>query len=147
MAKFTKEELKTRSCRRIAEVIHGHVQEGSGIHSRLFEVLIPDEYAIVGESQKGKTYREHVVPCCIIRDACIQMFKDQATIEAVSAAIEKHVAIVLITKEEAKILDNERGWKNCMPPGWTFNEGSIFARLEEAGLSFTLYCNNKKDAA
>jgi len=144
---FTKSELKTRSCRRAAEVIKGHVEEGTGIHSRIFEVLIPDEYVIIGESKKGKTYREHIVPCCIIRDECVKMFKAGADINSVAEVIEKHVAIIKITFDDANLLDKKLGWKNTMPPGWKFNEDTIFDRLEKAGIDYFLYEKDKTKAA
>lgn len=146
--KFTKEEWKRKMCMRAAQIMHDNFENGSsGIHSRIFEVLIPDDVVLVGESLKGNTYREHVVPCCLIRDECWKMFKGDASIEDVAVAIERHIAIVRITFEEAEYLDKSLRLKNTMPNGWEFNKGDIYARLKEAGIEFHLYDNAKKDVA
>jgi hypothetical protein len=145
--KFTKQEWKSKMCMRAAQIMHDNFENGStGIHSRIFEVLIPDEVVLVGESLKGNQYREHVVPCCLIRNECFNMFKGGASLEEVASAIERHVVIVKISFEEADHLDKTLGLKNTMPKGWEFNKGDIYARLKEAGIEFQLY-NEQKDAA
>lgn len=133
---------------RVAQIMHDNFENGSsGIHSRIFEVLIPDEVVLVGESLKGNDYREHVVPCCLIRDECWKMFKGGANTEDVAFAIERHIVIVRITFEEADHLDKSLRLKNVMPNGWEFNKGDIYDRLKEAGIEFNLYEDAKKDAA
>lgn len=135
---YTKAQIKKRRCLLLANVLHCHYEEGTGVHSRVFEVLIPDELVIVGQSQKGKEYREHVVPCALIRDECMKMYEQGYTIDQVAEAIERHVVIVKITFEERKYLDKSLGLKTTMPLGWKFNKDDIFARLHVASIKFTL---------
>lgn len=138
---FTNDELVERACERVANVIKGHVYEGTGIHSRIFEVLVADHLVIVGRGRGKTNYREHVVPCSLIRDQCIKMYKDGATVKEVTSLIIKSLAIILISTEEANKLDKEAGLKTSMPKGWSFeniNETNIFARLHEVGIEYTI---------
>ena len=68
---FTEEDKRQEAFLRISNVLYSHWRisnqqekesEQCGGHSRLFEVLIPDEYITVGESINGRGHREHVVP-------------------------------------------------------------------------------------
>lgn len=139
MNKYSIAQLKTRCCERAAYVLKGNYEEDSGVHSRIFEVLIPDNYVITGESLAGKGYREHIVPCAFIRDECMKMYGDDAEIKDVAEAIEHHLKIILITKEEASFLDYEKGLKTSMPSGWVFNKSDVYARLHEANIKFREY--------
>jgi hypothetical protein len=132
--KFSPQEMRLRAIWRLAEVMYDHWEEGRDGHSRTFEVLVPDEFVIDGKSTKGIGYREHIVPCAVIRAGCKEMYESGASIEEVAAAIDKHLRIVLITKDEARYLDHQLGLKASMPPGWVFGRDDPMARLHAAGI-------------
>lgn len=132
--KFTKKEMRLRAIKRIAEILHDHWEEGRDGHSRTFEVIVPDEFVIEGQSINGGNYREHVVPCATLREGSKAMYERGATIEEVASTLDKYLRIVLITNEEAHRLDVELGLKTTMPNGWVFGDGDALARLIEAGI-------------
>jgi hypothetical protein len=68
------------------------------------------------------------------------MFKeDDATVEDVAKFLQKFLQIVRITSDEQYRLDVELKLKREMPAGWTFQNGSVYARLEEADIKWTPY--------
>jgi hypothetical protein len=133
--KFTAREMRSRAIRRLAEVMHDHWDEGRDGHSRIFEVLVPDEMVIDGISAQGGHYREHIVPCVVIREGCKQMYSKGATVDEVARAIDKHLRIVLISTDEAHRLDHELGLKTLMPSGWVFGKDEPMARINAAGIT------------
>ena len=133
--KYTKDQLKARAIRRAADVIYGLYEEGvPGIHSRIFEVLVADEYVEIGRSLNGSSYREHVVPCALLRNECLAMYKNGKSIEDVASMIDRNLGIVRITPEEADYMDHILGLKQRMPDGWRFGIDDPLARLHEAGI-------------
>lgn len=139
------EQWKMQMCNRMAEILHDHYFYKRGVHSRLFVVLLPDFLVTVGESVNGKQYREHIVPLCLIRDECINMFKNGSSFEEVAASLNKHVAIVRITFEEAAELN--KTLKKTMPEGWVFNQDNIYARLDKVGIKYNLKNLKGQEAA
>lgn len=138
---YTVEQMRTRAIRRLAQILYDHWEEERVGHTRMFEVIVPDEWITYGRSVKGGHYREHVVPCAVIRKGCMELYEKRKTkceapdaIDEAANLIEKYLRIALITTEEAKYLDNDLGWKSTMPDGWIFGEGDPLARLEEAGI-------------
>ncbi|WP_041509302.1 hypothetical protein [Shewanella sp. cp20] len=129
LKEFTKEEMKQRAIKRVAQVIYGQWEEGRGVHSRIFEVLVPDDFVLDGVSKKGNDYREHIVPCVLIRNHANKMFDQGFTIEDVESMINDHLRIVKISTAEAKYIDNTLGLKERMPEGWEFGYGDPLARL------------------
>jgi hypothetical protein len=107
---------------------------GRGDGIQVFEIIIPDEFVIDGQSVNGGNYREHVVPCAAIRSGCKAMYEQGASIADVVSAIDKYLRIALITPEEASCLDKELGLKTSMPEGWVFGEGDPLERLYAAGI-------------
>ena len=134
MKQYSKEELKYRQCKRVAVVLHGHWEEGTGAHSRLFETLVADCYVMDGESIKGNDRREHVVPCALIRDECFKMYDQGYSIEAVTREILRHLRIVKISSEEANHIDKKLGLKTTMPDDWVFGQGDPLDRLHKGGV-------------
>lgn len=132
---FTNEEKKKRAILRTAQVIHGHYEEGAlGIHSRIFEVLIYDHLVHIGDSKKGAHYREHVVPCALLRDECLHMYNQGKSIIDVANMIERNLWIAKISNEERYYMDVTLRLKNKMPDGWHFGIGDPLARLTSAGI-------------
>lgn len=136
MSKHSLVEIKQRRMLRLAQLIHDHWIEGSGMDTRYFEVpLIHDSFVEYGRSTNGGTYREHAVPRVLLRDACFKMFDCGATIEAVTDALTANLWIVRITLEEAHQIDRVLGHKTTMPANWTFGVDDPFARFHAAGIS------------
>lgn len=129
---FSPKELRERAFLRAAVVLHGHWEEGTGAHTRLFETLIPDGYVFVGSAADGANWREHVVPCAVIRDQCFLLLDQGKSTQEVADFIEAHLKIVMITREQRQRLDFELGHKTSMPEGWL--PGDIMARLRAAGV-------------
>lgn len=93
-----------------------------------------DHLITIGESvkrTKENTYREHIVPCVMIYNQIVTMLQDKRPIAEVAQMIKNNLAIVLITNEEATLLDNELDLQTSMPEGWKFGD-DIFARLSTA---------------
>lgn len=134
MNKFTNEELKNRSNRRIASVLYGYWEEKRGAHTRLFDILMSDYLICIGESVNGKGHREHLVPCVYLRDHAYSMYNKGSSVEEVAIMLNRLLAIANISKDEAKLLDHELGLKTKMPEHWCQRTGSITARLDEAGI-------------
>lgn len=143
---FSIDERKKEAFLRIAHVLYSHWRVSSfeeqqekncKIHSRIFDVLIPDEYVLLGKSSSGKKGREHVVPCVLVRDHAIDMFNNGYLIEDVAKMIESNLIIVHLSKEERVKLDKELKLKITMPPNWNFGDDP-FERLSYANIEVTL---------
>lgn len=130
--KFPREVLVKRACLRMANVLYGHWEEGTGAHTRLFEKLIDEGYIVVGTSIRGGAYREHVVPFKVLRDRCNEYFDKGRRAEDVAPFIETHLKVAFITMDERDRLDFELGLRDRMPDGW--QEGDVMARLRMAGI-------------
>lgn len=137
MKTYNSLEKKQRAIKRLAEIFYDHWEEGRVGSTRIFEHIIPDEWLIRGQSLSKGTYREHTVPCVLIRDQCIAMYRDNKTIDDVARMIERNLAIILISTEERKKIDHELGLKTTMPKDWCFFSGDPFARIILAGINFT----------
>lgn len=83
-------------------------------------------------------YREHVVPCTMLAELAALKLKAGESIEMVAKFLKEHLAIILINKKEADLLDNEFGFKTTMPDHWEIGD-SVYARLECAEIPFTLF--------
>jgi hypothetical protein len=56
---------------------------------------------------------------------------EKRSVTEIAQMIKNNLAIVLITNEEAELLDNELDLQTSMPEGWTFGD-NVFARLDVA---------------
>jgi len=91
-----------------------------------------DHLITVGVSKnrtEANTYREHIVPCIMIHNQLIQMYMNGCTLSEMAQFLKTHLAIVLITKNEAEKLDIELGLRTTMPEGWNWGD-DVFARLK-----------------
>ncbi|MFY9627896.1 MAG: hypothetical protein WAK03_07055, partial [Methylocystis sp.] len=82
MSKYSEADMKQRAFKRVALVLRERYEETreefkiegtARVHTRIFEILIPDVYVSYGESVKLNgvargSRREHIVPCKYIRD-------------------------------------------------------------------------------
>lgn len=149
MKEFTEDELRRRAFRRAAYAAFSMWEEKGSSDTRLLEtMMIPDNLVTVGESTKGNNYREHIVPRMMLLVHCHEViFPEYANNEggAVEKAVDlfdRFLKIVRISKEEDQpLLDHsDKGdLKTSMPDGWSFEEGSPFARLDAAGIEYRIY--------
>jgi hypothetical protein len=111
-------------------------EDGFGLENAraLLEGDSIDHLITIGESvnrTKENSYREHIVPCIMIFNKAVTMTLEKASVTEVAQMIKNNLAIVLITNEEADLLDNELDMQTTMPEGWEFGQ-NVFARLEKA---------------
>lgn len=111
-------------------------EDGFGLENTraLLEGDSIDHLITIGESvkrTKENTYREHIVPCIMIYNQAVTMTMEKRPVTEVAQMIKNNLAIVLITNEEATLLDNELDMQTSMPEGWQFGN-DIFARLNIA---------------
>jgi len=122
-----------RRIARLAELLRDHWEEGSGFDTRFFqEPFIPDHLVLRGTSTQGSDRREHIVPRAYLRDRCLEMYSNGASIAEVQQAIVRHLGIVRISSAQAFHLDHELHLKTTMPPGWRFGVDDPMARITEA---------------
>lgn len=140
--KYSAKAMHERACYRVAWNVW-HLWDETGVSdTRLFqEPLIADQLVTVGQSKSGGTNKEHVVPRRVLCEQCHEMFRDNATVEAVGRFIKEYLKIVLISKDEMARLNGKdyANLKDTMPIGWTFASGSPFARLDAAEIDYELY--------
>ena len=111
-------------------------EDGFGLENTraLLEGDSIDHLITIGESvkrTKENTYREHIVPCIMIFNQAVTMTLEKCSVTSVAQMIKTNLAIVLITNEEADLLDNELDMQTSMPEGWKFGD-NVFARLDVA---------------
>jgi len=111
-------------------------EDGFGLENArsLLEGDSIDHLITIGESvkrTKENTYREHIVPCIMVFNQAVTMTMEKRSVTEIAQMIKNNLAIVLITNEEAELLDNELDMQTTMPEGWNFGD-SVFARLDVA---------------
>jgi sulfur transfer complex TusBCD TusB component (DsrH family) len=111
-------------------------EDGFGLENTraLLEGDSIDHLITIGESvkrTKENTYREHIVPCILIYNQAVTMTMEKRSGTEIAQMIKNNLAIVLITNEEAELLDNELDMQTSMPEGWKFGD-DVFARLATA---------------
>jgi sulfur transfer complex TusBCD TusB component (DsrH family) len=111
-------------------------EDGFGLENTraLLEGDSIDHLITIGESvkrTKENTYREHIVPCILIYNQAVTMTMEKRSVTEIAQMIKNNLAIVLITNEEAELLDNELDMQTSMPEGWKFGD-DVFARLATA---------------
>jgi hypothetical protein len=111
-------------------------EDGFGLENAraLLEGDSIDHLITIGESvkrTKENSYREHIVPCIMIFNQAVTMTMEKRSVTEVAQMIKNNLAIVLITNEEAELLDVELDMQTTMPEHWKFGD-SVFARLDVA---------------
>lgn len=130
---FTLEQKKERRMLRLAQLIFDHWEEGSGMDTRLFmEPMIHNTMVEAGRSVKGDSYCEHIVPRALIRDECLKMYDNKATVEEVKDQLMANLWIAFISPDEAEVLNKHH--KTTMPEGWVFGKGDPLERLKVADI-------------
>ena len=141
MKNFTKEELAYRGCQRAAMALYSfweeqrydaRYQNEAGVHSRIFDALIPNVYIELNSKALGRSYKEHVVPCAYVRNLSFKMYHENSSIDDVAKMISKLLKIAYITKDQRKKIDSIH--KYSMPEKWNWKTDSILERLIIAGV-------------
>ena len=95
-----------------------------------------DDLITIGRSMaytEENAYREHVVPCIMIHNWAIEMTLNGGSLAEIAQMFKTNLAIVLISNEEQKLLDETLGWKTTMPKGWEFGDDPL-ARIKGANI-------------
>lgn len=130
------ETLRMRAAVRAVRYLNVRRQAALGSDSRAFEHFIPDVHVPVGKGESGTEHREHVIPLKLLRNRCNLMLEAGASVERVAEWLRTFLAIVRITKDQARMLDHTHGWKTSMPLDWNFESGCIYERLHRAEIAF-----------
>ena len=101
---------------------------GFDFHDKLIKV---GESKAVQANPDAPQWREHIVPCTMIKEEAIRMAEANEPIAHIAQMLKENLAIVIITAEEAKKLDAV--YQTTMPEGWSFGD-SKFARLDAMGI-------------
>lgn len=137
MNKFSIDEIVYRTCKTVVQHVKYHVEEErGGIHSRFFSYILHPEqdFVCVGESAEvlagAPVHPEHLVPCVVlIQEVRRLLSEERLTDEQIARLLQRHWKIGCISKEQAKRLDYELGYRSTMPAGWCFETGDTFERL------------------
>ena len=151
MKKNTKNEIIFHTCSLLVKHFRMMDENDRGIHTRIFShILHPEQkYVHIGYSnnvtEDTKNHPEHVVPCAVlINETCRLIKNKEMTDEEIACLLQKHWKIATITKDEAKKIDQELGYKSKMPKGWCFETGDTLARLKEADIDTSPFVENNK---
>lgn len=116
------------------KIQHWDILERGGLGFDAHDGLITvGKTKAVLENPELPTWREHLVPCVMIKDRAVEMFQEGATVPQVAQMIKENLAIVVITQEEQKLVDAD--YQVAMPAGWGWGD-SVFARLDAVGIDY-----------
>ena len=108
-----------------------------------------DPFITIGRSHnairanESQLHREHVVPAVRIKEKAYEMACGYASVEAIAEFLRCHLLIVLLTKEEAQLLDTRVSdggikLKTSMPLYWVWGDDPL-DRLKDVGITIELY--------
>jgi len=116
--------------------------KGLNAHTRCFEYFLHGVYNVpIGYGNDGGGWGEHVVPLAYIRKHCVEKIAGGGSFDDTAKDIKRFLTIIYITPEQSARLDKEPtsgglGLRSTMPEFWCPTTGSIYARLELAGIEF-----------
>ena len=89
-------------------------------------------------SQASDHWRERVVPAVMVKNKACEMASQHASPKEISDFLKAHLLIVIVTKNEARLLDRQlttsgESMRTSMPEGWQWGQDP-FARLKAAGI-------------
>ena len=108
-------------------------------HSRILEWLVDDRYIVMNEGLGLQ--REHLVPLARLRQEGYKICERntkvfgsavwmEPSIREFATLLAKHLRIIRLSREDRARIDKR--FKMDMPENWSVEDGSRFARLEEA---------------
>lgn len=113
---------------------HWDILERGGLGFDAHDSLITlGKSKAVLDNPEAPVWREHLVPCCMIKDRAVEMFQNGASSVEVAQMLKENLAIVIITQEEQKKVDSL--YQTTMPNGWSWGD-SIFARLDAFHIAY-----------
>jgi hypothetical protein len=113
---------------------HWDILERGGLGFDAHDGLITiGKSAAVLADPTAPTWREHLVPCVMLKDRAVEMFQEGATVPQVAQMLKANLAILIITQDEAKLVDSK--YQTTMPEGWNWGD-SVFARLDKMGVAY-----------
>jgi hypothetical protein len=116
------------------QIGHWDILERGGLGFDAHDGLITiGKSAAVLADPTTATWREHLVPCVMLKDRAVEMFQDGATVPQVAQMLKENLAILIITQDEAKLVDSK--YQTVMPEGWQWGD-SVFARLDAMGVAY-----------
>ena len=119
----------------MATILHTHFKYQEGPHTRLFELVIYNDWITVGQSDNGGEYSEHVVPLAfLVKMSKHIFFYHGATIEDLAKLLRRYLKVVKVTEAEARYMNEGLRLKIAMPRGWDGEDE--FARLRSAGIKW-----------
>lgn len=124
----------------MARIINISLRFGLPIGSRCYglwdnDILIKNIYINTPDKKSKKTYKEHLVPCKVIMDKCVESFRlKKASWKLIEELIKTNLKVAYITAGEADKLNKK--YRQSMPKSWDFGE-NIYARLIEEGIEIS----------
>jgi hypothetical protein len=142
---MNQEELVYQTCILLIKHFKNLIDaEHIGFNSRIFQHMLHWEYDFVGIGHSAEVnleaeihpHPEHVVPCAfLIEESRRLIIEGRLSDEEIARLLQKHWKIARITREQARYIDFELGYKSTMPPGWSFENGDTLARLNLANIA------------
>jgi hypothetical protein len=107
-------------------------REGCGFDAHDALITVGKSAAVLADPTLP-TWREHLVPCVMIRDRAVEMFQTGFSASQVAQMLKENLAILIISQAEAKLID--RQYQTTMPENWQWGD-SVFARLDAVGIVY-----------
>lgn len=91
-----------------------------------------DDLFVVGKSKAvltdptAPTWREHLVPCALIKEEAIRMVQAGESLGRLARMLQQNLVIAIITQDEQELIDSK--FRTTMPPSWKFGD-CVFERL------------------
>ena len=103
-----------------------------------------DRLITIGHSQlalsakQTEHWREHIIPAVMIKRKVLEMAKQHAPPSVIRDFLKAHLAILIITKKEAELMDrqitqNNESLRTSMPEGWDWGQDPL-ARVKAVGI-------------
>lgn len=127
----------TRAYIRLARYYKRSLDEAGSRHTRIAEYCVRNAVVQHNAKSPSRTYREHVVPCAVLRNTATAAFETGASVRDVAEWIESMMVVAWIGKAEARQLDCDLGLQDRMPPDSKPATGCRYARLHVARITFT----------
>jgi hypothetical protein len=110
------------------------------MHTRSVDYFVQREWIPTGHALElgADRHHEHVVPCvAVIVEAQRRLALNPSwNVAAMTAWLQRYLAIVVIPKKRAAELDGPLGLRETMPKDWPWDTGCIFERLHQARVTF-----------
>ena len=84
-----------------------------------------------------KLHAEHVIPNNMVFSRLVELANSGLSDEELASFLRESCIVVVITKNEANVLDSVIGLRKDMPEGWTWGEDPLL-RLSAAGIRLEL---------